>query len=177
MTLKNLLLNIGARIRLPPPNLDQIVRPTGDKPPIRNLCSGRHHTRMSRRRRPAHRIHTRSMSHKRNLIPRPIILNLINAHSAIGASAGEQAPKLMGRPLDRVDGRSVVREFSEPVPGASSLLPDNHLAVVARRGENVAEFGVGPGNLPYGAVMAVYRRRWLGGAWPRGDGRTLLMCQ
>jgi hypothetical protein len=57
----------------------------------------------------------------------------------------------------------VVREVEDLGPGAVGFAPDDYFAVVARRGEDVAVFGVGPGDGPDGAFVSVCVRE--------GDGR------
>jgi hypothetical protein len=49
----------------------------------------------------------------------------------------------------------VVREVEDLGPGVVGFAPDDYFAVVARRGEDVAVFGVGPGDGPDGAFVSV----------------------
>jgi len=47
-----------------------------------------------------------------------------------------------------------------PVPGRCGL-PDDHLAVVGARSQDVAELGMGPGHLPDGSLVALELRQRL----------------
>jgi hypothetical protein len=95
-----------------------------------------------------------------------VLLELEHADVAVAAGAGEQAAGLVGRPRDGVDAGLVQGEVVDARPGArgrggagllgggGALAPDDDLAVVARRGEDVAVFGVGPGDAPDRALVA-----------------------
>lgn len=54
----------------------------------------------------------------------------------------------MGRPGDYVDGCGVQREIEDFGPGVALLAPDEDFAVVRGGGEDVAVFGVCPGDGP-----------------------------
>jgi hypothetical protein len=61
----------------------------------------------------------------------------------------------VGGPGDDVYGGGVVREVEDLGPGVVRFAPDDYFAVVARRGEDVAVFGVGPGDGPDGAFVSI----------------------
>lgn len=71
----------------------------------------------------------------------------------------------MGRPGDDVYGGGVVREVEDLGPGGVGFAPDDYFAVVARRGEDVTVFRVGPGDGPDGAFVSVCVR-W---GWMEGE--------
>jgi hypothetical protein len=78
----------------------------------------------------------------------------------------------VGRPGDDVYGGGVVREVEDLGPGAVGFAPDDYFAVVARRGEDVAVFGVGPGDGPDGAFVSVCVRE--GGMEGEGERESTL---
>ena len=51
----------------------------------------------------------------------------------------------------------MVRVLSQLRPLTLSLLPDYHLAVIGGAREDVAEFGVCPGDLPDGTIVTIQR--------------------
>lgn len=73
----------------------------------------------------------------------------------------------------------MIRVLSQLRPLALSLLPDYHLAVVGGAREDVAEFGVRPGDLPNGPIVAAeyggqsWGDEWEGHVWvyPRSVSR------
>jgi hypothetical protein len=64
----------------------------------------------------------------------------------------------VGGPGDDVYGGGVVGVGEDGGPGAVAFAPDYYFAVVAGAGEDIAVFGVGPGDGPDGSFMAVLRR-------------------
>ena len=65
---------------------------------------------------------------------------------------------LVRRPGDHVDRRLVQREVVDALPLAvlaGLFFPDEHLAVVARRGDDVAVLGVRPGDAPNRSLVTV----------------------
>ncbi len=59
----------------------------------------------------------------------------------------------MRRPGDVVDGCGVERDVVDLLPGATLFAPNEDLAIVRRRSENVAILGVRPSYTPYSALM------------------------
>jgi len=81
---------------------------------------------------------------------------------AVGRCAGEDGAELVRGPRDGVDGRGVegVLAYLGPVVGVGGgrrgllFFPDEDLAVVRARREDVPELGVCPRNLPDGPGVA-----------------------
>jgi hypothetical protein len=66
------------------------------------------------------------------------------------------AAGLWRRPGDQVDGGGVQGELVDALPLVLRLFaPDEDAAVVGRRGKDGPVFGMGPGNAPDGAFVAV----------------------
>ena len=86
-------------------------------------------------------------------IPAAIVLELEDGDLPVRRSGGKHGAQLMRSPFDGVDRGVVIRVLSELGELPLSFLPDKDFAVVGGGGEDVAEFGVRPGDLPDGAVV------------------------
>lgn len=71
------------------------------------------------------------------------LLEFQDADAAVRGGAGEQAAAFVRRPRHDVDGGGVQSEVGDFLPLRVLLAPDEHFAVVAGGGEDVAVFGVG----------------------------------
>jgi len=60
----------------------------------------------------------------------------------------------VGGPGDDVYGGGVQGEIEDFAPGCAGFAPDEDFTVVAGGGEDVAVFGVGPGDGPDGAFVS-----------------------
>jgi len=77
----------------------------------------------------------------------------------------------------------VLADLGPPARGGTLALlaPDEHFAVIRARGEDLAELGVCPGDLPDGAGVAACRRitkeiRTQGGRCEVGNEPSAMMC-
>lgn len=80
------------------------------------------------------------------------VAELEHADVAVGGGARQQAARFVGGPGHQVDRGRVVGELGDFLPLAGLFSPDQHFAVVAAGGEDVAVFG-----------MRLFGGRWKGG--------------
>jgi hypothetical protein len=138
------------------PELDLAVAATSNKSPrCARLVSARTDNLSRRNRgRPRDAVHTRAAGLE-DLVRPGVVLELENRNVAVRGSAGKQTASLMWCPRDVVDRSSVQSNFVDLLPGRGLLAPDDNLAVVRGRGEDVAVLGVCPGNTPDSAFVSV----------------------
>ena len=87
-----------------------------------------------------------------------VVLELEDGDVAVGRGAREQAARLVRRPGDGVHRGLVQRKVEQLLPRALLLAPDQNLAVVARRCQDVAVFRVRPGYTPYCPLVTITPR-------------------
>jgi hypothetical protein len=142
---------LGAEV----PQLDLAVAAACDKAPRRTgLVAARADDLAGRDSRgPRDAVHAAAAGLE-DLVRPGVVLELEHRHVAVGGGAGEQAAGLVGRPGDDVDRGRVQGDFVDLLPGGRLLAPDDDLAVVRRRGEDVAVLGMRPCHAPYGAFVS-----------------------
>lgn len=141
------------------PDLDQVVGAAGDESPQRRLrlARGRGARELAGRqgRAPGDGVDAHAVRGEDGVLE-GVVLEAEDADAAVGAGGGQVAAGLRRRPRDQVDGGGVQGEFVDALPLALRLLaPDEDAAVVGGGCEDGAVFGVGPGDAPDGALMAV----------------------
>lgn len=101
---------------------------------------------------------------------RPIVvLELEDRDIAIGGGACQQAAGFMWGPGNEVYRCGVEGDVVDLLPRAVLLAPDEDLAVVGGRSEDVAVLGMCPGNTPDGALVPVAELARLGTAVGLGE--------
>lgn len=87
-----------------------------------------------------------------------VVFELKHADVAVRRCTGEKAACLMRRPRNNVDRGLVEGKVVDSLPLAvlgTLLLPDEDLAVVASRCQDVAVLGMRPGNAPYSTFVTI----------------------
>jgi hypothetical protein len=161
------------------PKLNLAVASAGDEPPgCARLVSARTDDLSWRNcGRPRNAVHTGATGLE-DLVRPGVVLELENRNVAVGGGAGKQAAGLVWCPRDVVHRSSVQSNFVNLLPRRGLLAPDDNLAVVRRRGEDVAVLGVCPGNTPYGAFVSVELSAtgWASTRWQRTLSASRLVC-
>ena len=153
--------------RVEGPDLEQVVAAAGDEPAV----AGGAGTRIAADDAaggggggPADRVDAQAVGGE-GAVLEAVVLELENRHVAVGGGAGQQAPGLVRRPGDGVDAGLVQREVEDALPAPALLPPDEDLAVVAGRGQNVTVLWVRPGDTPYCSFVSgsvKKGRKWKG---------------
>jgi hypothetical protein len=84
-----------------------------------------------------------------DLVIHTVVFEFEDADIPIAACASQKTAGFVGRPGDYVYGCGVQGEIEDFGPGGAGFPPDEDFPVVAGGGEDVAVFGVGPGDRPY----------------------------
>jgi hypothetical protein len=138
------------------PKLDLAVAATGDESAcgagLVSTCTD--NLARCNSRCPRNTVYARAASLE-DLVRPVIVLELENRNVAVRGSASEEAAGLVGSPSDVVDRSGVERNIVDLLPGAALFAPNEDLAVVGGRCENVAIFGMRPGYTPYSTLMSV----------------------
>lgn len=90
-----------------------------------------------------------------DLMIHAVILELQHTHIPVAARAGQETARLVGGPGDDVHAGGVQGEIEDLGPCCAGLAPDEDFAVVGGGGEDVAVFGVRPGDGPDCAFVSV----------------------
>jgi hypothetical protein len=159
---------VGVAGRIKDPDLERVITTSSNEPSVPTRVgtrTARHNRPGSRSRRPRDRIHPQPVSREKGTLRLgAVIPELQDANLAIGTGTSQQAAGLVRGPGDGVDAGFVQGEVEDARPGRCGrargllggglLAPDEDLAVVAGRGEDVAVFGVGPRDAPDCALVA-----------------------
>ena len=134
--------SIRAGLSVPLPDLDGAIAPTGDKPPQRaRRLLGAGDSAGSNAGGPADGIDAQAVRRK-DLVAPGAVAELENRDVAVRGGARENAARVVRCPGNEVHGRRVQLRHVHPLPLAGLLAPDEDLAVVAGRREDVAVLGV-----------------------------------
>lgn len=86
-----------------------------------------------------------------------IVFEFKHTNIAIGRCAGKETASFMGGPSDDIDRRLMQGEVVDSLPLVilrALFLPDENLAVVASRRQDVAVLGMRPGDAPNGTLVS-----------------------
>lgn len=157
------------------PDLQSIVTTTGNKSPLLTRSGvGADQTARRCRGCPANRIDTHAMSME-DLVSPVVVTELEDADVAVRRRTGKETSTLMRSPCNHVHGRGVKGEIENLCPSAATsrrcrvlvlLTPDKYLAIVRRRGQDCAEFGVRLG-IPQNKGLVGMKTAVLGKRWKR----------
>ena len=104
--------------------------------------------------RPGYAVDATSMSLEELVCP-VVVLKFEYRDVAVGRSASEKAARFVGCPGDEVDRGGVKGDLIYLLPAVGLLAPNEDLAVVRGRGEDVAVLGMRPCYAPDGALVSV----------------------
>lgn len=144
---------IGCRVK--DPDLHEVIATSRHEASVARgpgARGTRHDGARRRGRSPGHGVDAEAVGGESTVVE-VVVLELEDRDVAVRGRAGQQAARLVGRPRDDVDRGLVQRKVEDLLPRALLLAPDEDLAVVAGRGENVAVFGVCPGYAPDRALV------------------------
>lgn len=138
------------------PKLDLAIATAGDESSCSASLVSASTDNLARRNGwcPRNAVHAGAAGLEDLVCPR-IVLELQNRNISVRGSAREEAAGLVRRPGDVVDGGGVERDIVDLLPGARLFAPNEDLAIVRGRGEDVAILGVRPSYAPNSAFMSV----------------------
>lgn len=138
------------------PDLDLAVASTSHQSPCRSSLVGARTNNLPRCNSggPGYAVHATAMSLEELMCP-VVVLEFQYRDIAVSGCASEQAACLVGCPGDKVDRGSVEGDLVDLLPAVGLLAPDEDLAVVRRRREDVAVLWVCPCDAPDSALVSV----------------------
>lgn len=148
---------VGASLGVPLPHLDQAVAAAGDEAAQRGiggLLLGAGDGSGGDAGGPRDGVDAQAVGGQ-DLVRPGAIAELEDGHVAVAAGAREHAACVMGRPGHEVDAGRVQLRDVHALPLPILFTPDEDLAVVAGRREDVAVLGVCPGDTPDCALVSM----------------------